>query len=453
LTPPQREQLRKRLSPAGALALSFRWPLIARAEQKTPPSPREGGDWTIWLYLGGRGAGKTRSGAQWIHARAESGRARRIALVGATAADVRDVMVEGESGILKTAKPWNRPVFEPSKRKLTWPNGAVAMLYSAEEPDALRGPQHDTAWCDELCKWSFAQGAWDNLQLGLRLGPRPQQMVSTTPRPMALLKDIMARSDTVVSRGTTWDNRANLPPAFFNEVIRRYEGTRFGRQELAAEIFEDVAGALWTRAMLDAAIVPAEPVCAMHRIVVGVDPSGTRGDDGRNAVGIVVAGKGMDGCAYVLADWTCSLSPAGWAMRAADAYRHFGADRIVVEQNFGGAMVEHTIRAADPNVPIKTVNASRGKIARAEPIAALYEQGKVKHAGRFVALEDQLAGFTRDGYVGSRSPDRADAAIWALTELMQPAGESEREWTEHLRRKMAEWGKLHLLDARPKPPF
>jgi phage terminase large subunit-like protein len=434
--PKTRRSLRARLSPSGALALAWRWPLIARVEQRTPQA-----DWTTWLYLGGRGAGKTRSGAEWVHARVAAGFARRIALVAATAADARDVMVEGESGLLKTARPWARPQFEPSKRKLTWPSGATATLYSAEEPDALRGPEHDTAWCDELAKWNYAQGAWDNLQLGLRLGERPQQMVTTTPRAMALLKTILARSDTVVSRGTTYDNRENLPPAFFDEVIRRYEGTRFGRQEILAEILEDVPGALWTRAMLDAAFVPAEPPRAMARVVVGIDPSGTRGHDERDAVGIVVAGKGMDGSAYILADWTCSLSPAGWANRAVDAFRRFGADRIIVEQNFGGAMVESTIRAADAYVPIKTVSASRGKIARAEPIAALYEQGRVKHAGSFPELEDQLISFTRDGYVGQRSPDRADAAIWALTELMLAQTNGEEGWLEYAKEQLEQWKK------------
>ncbi len=443
-TQKKRKGLRAKLIPSRALALAWRWPLIARAEQQTP-APRNGGDWTTWLYLGGRGAGKTRAGAEWVRARVASGVAQRIALVAATAADARDVMVEGESGILKTAPPWNVPTYEPSKRKLTWANGATATLYSAEEPDALRGPQHDTAWCDELAKWSYGQAAWDNLQLGLRLGARPQQMVTTTPRAMALLKDILARSDTAISRGTTYDNRENLAPAFFAEVIRRYEGTRFGRQEINAEILEDVPGALWTRAMLDAALVPAEPQRAMSRIVVGVDPSGTRGNDGRDAVGIVVAGKGMDGCAYILADWTCSLSPAGWANRAVDAYRRFGADRIVVEQNFGGAMVENTIRAADPHVPIKSVNASRGKIARAEPIAALYEQGRVKHAGRFTELEDQLICFTRDGYVGAHSPDRADAAIWALTELILAQPNGEEGWLEYAQEKLTEWRSKGLI--------
>jgi phage terminase large subunit-like protein len=438
---------RARLSPAHALALGCRWSVYARVEQQVP-----GGDWTTWLYLGGRGAGKTRAGAEWIHARVARGEARRIALVGATAADVRDVMVEGESGLMATARPWAKPEFEPSKRRLTWPNGAIATLFSAEEPDALRGPQHDTAWCDELCKWSYPQNAWDNLQLGLRLGARPQQMVSTTPRAMALLKTIMARSDTKVSRGSTYDNRDNLAPAFFAEVIRRYEHTRFGRQELLAEILEDLPGALWTRTMLDAALVGPLDVPKLVRVVVGVDPSGTRGDDGRDAVGIVAVGKDANNVAYVLDDWTCSLSPAKWADRVVHAWRRFGADRVVVEQNFGGAMVEHTIRAADPSVPITNVNASRGKIARAEPIAALYEQGRVKHVGTLTELEEQLVGFTREGYAGQRSPDRADAAIWALTELMLSAPvKNEDGWLQYAAEKVEEWrAKGMLPEQRPK---
>ncbi len=351
------------------------------------------------------------------------GRGKRIALVAATAADARDVMVEGASGILAIAPPWNRPAFEPSKRRLTWPNGSIATLYSAEEPDMLRGPQHDAAWCDELAKWKRLDEAWDNLQFGLRLGATPQQVITTTPRPLRLLKAIMARSDTVVTRGTTYDNRDNLAPAFFAEVIRRYEGTRIGRQEIEAELLEDVQGALWTRAMLDAAQT-REALPAFVRVVVGVDPSGTRVGDGRDSVGIVAAAKGMDGKAYVLADFTCSLSPAGWSRRVAEAAAQYNADCVVAETNFGGALVETVLKAANVCTRIKSVTASRGKVARAEPIAALYEQNRVRHAGAFAELEDQLGGFTTKGYVGDGSPDRADALIWALTELMLEQGDA-----------------------------
>ena len=394
--------------------LKYDWPVWARDEQMPPE-----GRWTSWLYLGGRGAGKTRAGAEWIRARVAGGLGRRIALVASTAADARDVMIEGDSGLLAISPDGERPVYQPSKRRLTWPNGAVATLYSAEKPDALRGPQHDTAWCDELAKWKYLEPAWNNLQLGLRLGAAPQQVITTTPRAIGALKSIIARGDTAVTRGTSYDNRANLAPTFFAEIIRRYEGTRFGRQELDAELLEDVAGALWRRRMLDAARLPrATAAPELVRVVIGVDPSGTRGGDERDSVGIVAAGKGVDGLGYVLADFTCSLSPAGWARRIAEAASAYRADCIVAEANFGGAMVESVVTTANPGVRIKMVTASRGKIVRAEPIAALYEQKRVKHAGTFPALEDQLIAFTPDGYIGEGSPDRADAMIWALTELM-----------------------------------
>jgi len=390
------------------------WPVWARHEQRPPQ-----GAWTTWLYMGGRGAGKTRAGAEWVRARVRNGLGRRIALVASTAADARDVMIEGESGLLAIAPSWDRPLFEPSKRRLTWPNGAIATLFSAEQPDALRGPQHDTAWCDELAKWKYLERAWDNLQLGLRLGKEPRQVITTTPRALGSLKSIIAQSDTVVTRGTSYDNRFNLAPTFFDAIIRRYEGTRFGRQEINAELLEDVQGALWTRAMLDAArLAQGTAPPQMARVVIGVDPSGTRGEDDRAAVGIIAAGKGIDGAGYVLADFTCALSPAGWGRRIAEAVSAHKADCVVAEQNFGGAMVESVLAAANVGARVKMVTASRGKIVRAEPIAALYEQNRVRHAGVFSSLEDQLTAFTTEGYVGQGSPDRADAMIWALTELM-----------------------------------
>jgi phage terminase large subunit-like protein len=407
---------------AHALAeLDHDWTLWGRPEQQPPE-----GRWTTWLYMGGRGAGKTRAGAEWIRARVAGGTGRRIALVASTAADARDVMIEGESGLLAISPPRDRPAYEPSKRRLTWPNGAVATLYSAEQPDALRGPQHDTAWCDELAKWKYLESAWNNLQLGLRLGRVPQQVITTTPRALSALKSIIARSDTVLTHGTSYDNRANLAPAFFAEIVRRYEGTRFGRQEIDAELLDDVTGALWTRAMLDASRLAygVQPP-RMARVVVGVDPSGTRGHDDRCSVGIVAAGKGIDGLGYVLADFTCALSPAGWGRRVAEAVSAHKADCVVAEANFGGAMVESVLAAAHVGTRVKMVTASRGKIVRAEPIAALYEQNRVKHAGAFAALEDQLVAFTTGGYVGEGSPDRADAAVWALTELMLHANPME----------------------------
>lgn len=420
------------LSNEEALMALTAWELWARPEQLAPA-----GDWTTWLYMGGRGAGKTRAGAEWVRARANAGIAKRIALVAATFAEARDVMIEGESGLLAISSPIDRPRFEISKRRLVWPNGAIATLYSDDEPDMLRGAQHDTAWCDELAKWKHLDATWDNLQLGLRLGKRPRQAVTTTPRTKKGLKAIMARSDTVATHGSTHDNRDNLAPDFFKHVIRRYEGTRFGRQEINAELLDDVPGALWTRAMLDCALLAhdAKPP-EMARVVIAVDPSGTRGEDERCSIGIVAAGRGVDGLGYILGDWTCALSPSGWGRRVAEAAAHFGASRIIAEENFGGAMVERVIRAAGANLPIKLVRASQRKVVRAEPVAALYEQRRVRHAGSFPELEDQLVAFTTDGYVGENSPDRADAAIWALIELMLSRGDAAG-WLDYAR----EWGK------------
>lgn len=336
-------------------------------------------------------------------------------------------MVEGDSGILAVHPPDFRPLYEPSKRRITWPNGAVATLFNATEPDQLRGPQFDAAWCDELAKWAHAREAWDMLQFGLRLGVRPRQIITTTPRPIPILREIMAAPTTRVTRGATRDNQANLAPAFVKSITDRYAGTRLGRQELEAEILDDVPGALWTRAMLDAARVRIVP--EMQRVVVAVDPSGTRGpDDAGDSIGIIVAGKGLDGCAYVLADRTCKLSPDGWGRRAVSAYHEYSADRIIAERNFGGAMVEHVIRTVDKSAAYKEVTASRGKVARAEPVAALYEQNKVKHAASVPDLEDQMCNFTSDEYLGDGSPDRVDALVWALTELMLGDSYDPNQW-------------------------
>jgi len=339
-------------------------------------------------------------------------------------------MVEGDSGILAVHPHDFRPLYEPSKRRLTWPNGAVATLYNAVEPDQLRGPQHDAAVCDELAKWRYARETWDQLQFGLRLGNAPKQVITTTPRPIPVLKEIMAAKSSVITRGSTYDNAVNLAPSFITQVVSRYEGTRLGRQELNAEILDDVPGALWTREMIDKAHAKAHP--DLRRVVVAVDPSGTSGaDDSGDSIGIVVAGKGVDGKAYILADRTCKLSPDGWGKRAVAAYNEFGADRIIAERNFGGAMVEHVIRTVNPRVAYQEVVASRGKVARAEPVAALYEQSKVHHVGSFTDLEDQLCSITGDGFIGEGSPDRADALVWALTELM--LGEERRITSEPLR--------------------
>ena len=310
-----------------------------------------------------------------------------------------------------------RPSYEPSKRRVTWANGAVATLFSAEEPERLRGPQHDAGWCDELAAWKYLRETWDMFMFGLRLGNDPRTVITTTPKPLPLVKEIIKDPTTVVTKGSTFDNATNLAPKFLKTVKEKYEGSRLGRQELEAEILDDLPGALWSRAEIDKHRIRSAP--EMQRIVVAVDPSGTKGasDDG-DSIGIIVAGKGIDGRAYVLADRSCKLSPAGWGRRSVSAYHEFEADRIVAERNFGGAMVEHVVKTTDPDVSYKEVTASRGKVARAEPVAALYEQGKVSHVGSFADLEDQMCQIAPDGFVGEGSPDRADALVWALTELM-----------------------------------
>lgn len=345
------------------------------------------------------------------------GRYGRVALVAETSADARDVMVEGDSGILGVHPKDFRPLYEPSKRRLTWPNGAVASLYNATEPDQLRGPQQDLAWADELAKWQYARETWDQLQFGLRLGDHPRVAVTTTPRPIPLIREIMEDPKTVTVRGATRDNQANLAPTFMEQILARYEGTRLGRQELNAEILDDVPGALWTRQMIEATRVREAP--EMARVVVAIDPSGTDGkDDEGDDIGIVAAGRGVDGRGYVLGDYTCKLSPDGWARRAITAYHRHEADRIVAERNFGGAMVKAVVKSADGDVAYKEVTASRGKVARAEPVSALYEQGRVSHVGGLPALEDEMVLMTASGFLGEGSPNRTDALVWALTEVM-----------------------------------
>lgn len=408
--------------------LRWHWPFWARPNQIAPE-----GDWLTWLILAGRGFGKTRTGAEWVRAMVcgstpmAAGRYHRVALIAETSADARDVMVEGDSGILGVHPKDFRPLYEPSKRRLTWPNGAVATLYNATEPDQLRGPQHDLAWCDELAKWQYARETWDQMQFGLRLGSMPRSCVTTTPRPIPIIKEIMADEKTITTRGSTMENKANLAPSFMRQIVAKYEGTRLGRQELNAEILDDVPGALWTRDMLETARVAQAP--DMARVVVGVDPSGTSGDDEGDEVGIVVAGRGVDGRGYLLADYTCKLSPDGWARRSVDAYHKFQADRLVAERNFGGAMVQAVIKTADASVAYKEVTASRGKAARAEPISALFEQGRCSIVGSLPHLEDELVLMTANGFVGDGSPNRVDAAVWALTEVMLSHQPKERSST------------------------
>jgi len=410
-----RNDLAAALSPAEARALLYDWPFWARPAQLPPQ-----GNWRVWLLLAGRGFGKTRTGAELMRARVATWTARRVALVAPTAADARNVMVEGESGILAISPPWDRPRYEPSKRRLTWPNGAIATLYSADEPERLRGPQHDATWCDELGSWRNPE-AWDMLMFGLRLGTDPRVVVTTTPRPTKLIRALIADPTAIVTRGSTYENRANLAPAFLEQIVRKYEGTRLGRQELEAELLDDVPDALWSRGIIEAARARTAPT--LIRVVVAIDPAATSTEDA-DETGIIVAGKDGQGQGWVLADASGRYQPTEWAKTAVAAYRAHHADRVVAEVNNGGDMVEATLRVIDPNVPFAAVRASRGKITRAEPVAALYEQGRVHHLGAFPQLEDQMCSFTpagdRDFAMRSAggSPDRVDALVWALTDLL-----------------------------------
>ena len=394
-----------------AETLLYDWTTWGRPNQQPPT-----GDWRTWLVLAGRGFGKTRTGAEWVRAQVAAGYGR-IALVAPTAADARDVMVEGESGMLAIAAPSARPHYEPSKRRITWPNGAIAVTYSADEPDRLRGPQHDAAWCDEAAAWRYPD-AWDMLQMGMRLGNNPRTVVTTTPKPVRLIRDLIKAHDTVITRGSTFDNAPNLPKPFLDSIKRQYAGTRLGRQELYAELLEDTPGALWTRAMIDDARVSTVPT--MQRVVVAIDPAVTAHETS-DETGMVVVGLGTDGHGYVLADRSLRASPDGWARAAVAAYTSWQADRIVAEANNGGDLVETVLRMVDPNVPYRAVRASRGKVSRAEPVAALYEQGRVHHVGVFERLEDQMSTYTPET---SQSPDRLDALVWALTDLIV----SQHEW-------------------------
>lgn len=468
--------------------LRYKWSFWARHNQIAPA-----GNWTFWLLLAGRGFGKTRTGAEWINERVQSGLARRIALVAPTAADVRKVMVEGESGILAISPPWNRPLFEPSKLQLTWPNGAIAQLFSAEEPERLRGPQCDTFWADELAAWKKLQETWDMLQFGFRLGRDPRGCITTTPKPLPIVKELIQDDrekggETAVTRGSTVDNKANLTPKFFTQIVKKYEGTRLGRQELDAEILEDMPGALWARPAIDAnrrpcntpfpaVIKPMDVVTGVRemedigalkraaeailaaigedlvRLVVAVDPN-VSNDEGSDEIGIVVTGKGMSGQGYTLADCSMKGSPSEWATTAIIAHDVFGADRIIGEANQGGNMVEHTLTTTakflkiegkrdSDHVGVTLVHATRGKVTRAEPVSTLYEQNRISHVGSMKILEDQMCLFTMDfdrksmGY----SPDRVDALVWGHTHLFheQQDGSGIFEFfQQEVKKKLAE---------------
>ena len=385
------------------------------------------GDWRTWVILGGRGSGKTRAGAEWVRAMVEGarpqdpGRARRVALVAETIDQAREVMVFGDSGIMACSPPDRRPVWIATRRMLQWPNGAVAQIFSAHEPEALRGPQFDAAWVDELAKWKKAQDVWDMLQFGLRLGEHPRAVVTTTPRNQGTLRDLLEREGTVVTHAPTQANRANLAEGFLEEVQRRYAGTRLGRQELDGMVLADTEGALWPAVRLAGCVVDDVP--ALDRIVVAVDPP-VSGHKGSDDCGIVVAGVVMRGApqewkAFVLEDATVSAaSPLDWARAAIGAMERHGAERLVAEVNQGGALVESVIRQVDPLVPLRAVHATRGKVARAEPVAALYEQGRVFHVRGLAALEAQMGQMALRGYEGRGSPDRVDALVWALQDLL-----------------------------------
>lgn len=463
----------KDIPPEQVSALLHKWEFWARDNQLPPP-----GYWTFWLLLAGRGFGKTRTGAEWVNKRAELGLSKRIALVAPTAADVRKVMVEGESGILATAPPWNRPLFEPSKLQLTWPNGCIAQMFSAEEPERLRGPQCDAFWADELCAWKNMRDTWDMLMFGFRLGRNPQGCITTTPKPVVLLKEIMEGvkdGSTEVVRGSTYDNIGNLATPFFKKVVSKYEGTRLGRQELEAAILDDMPGALWSRADIDRSRIQHNSVPINYisgekessfrmlktdedtgfivlltewdilvnrakeillavgedlaRITVNVDPNASN-QENSDEIGITVTGKGVSGRGYLLSDLSMRGSPNEWASTAVLAHDLFNADRIIGEANQGGNMVEHTLASAakflrmqglrkSDHVAIVLVHASRGKVTRAEPVSALYEQQKVTHVGTHRVLEDQMCLFTSDFDRKSMgfSPDRVDSLVWGLTHL------------------------------------
>jgi phage terminase large subunit-like protein len=396
--------------------LKYHWDFWARANQKAPP-----GDWNTWLVMAGRGYGKTRMGSEWIRQLAHDNPGCRIALVAETAADARDVMILGDSGLVNCDPTLDRDSWSPTNRCLTWPNGTKAWCYNATEPDQLRGPQHHFAWVDELAKFRYMQETWDQLQFGLRLGLHPRVLVTTTPRPLPLIKKLIADVDTAVTRGATLDNKANLAANTMKQLYERYGGTRLGRQELEGEILTDIPGALWNRDAIDAGRIVDVPD-NLERVFVAVDPA-VSNNEGSDEHGIVVVGlaRDKDGYArgYVLEDGTLRGSPEDWAKRAVSLYRSWSADKIIAEKNQGGQMVESTIKAVDRSVPVELVHATRGKVVRAEPVSALYEQGRIHHVGRFDLLEDQMCMFSVDNLrnISNGSPDRVDALVWGLTKI------------------------------------
>jgi phage terminase large subunit-like protein len=407
----EREEILGALSEQQLRNLLYDWEYFGRPNQLIPL-----GDWTYWVVLAGRGFGKTRTGAETVRRWVTQGY-KLIHLVGSTAGDARDVMIQGESGLLACFPPHERPLYEPSKRLITFANGAIARVFSADEPERLRGPQCAAFWADEIAAWRFLDDAWDNLQFGFRLGDDPRGIITTTPKPLKLLKELIVDPATVVTRASSYENRANLAPAFFQSIIRKYEGTRLGRQELNAEILEDVPGALWTMGLIDQARIRRDQVNLglFVRVVVAIDPAVSSNADSDDT-GIVVAGLLDNGEVVVLEDDTVKASPAEWARIVIEAFQRHNADRIIGEVNNGGDLVEANLRALAPNIPYRGVRASRGKVIRAEPVAALYEQGRVHHAGYFAALEEQLCSWSP--LSNMKSPDRLDALVWAITDLV-----------------------------------
>lgn len=409
LSKDQKEKFIKSLSPEELIMIFYDWRNTwARPNQIEPE-----GNWTYWLVLAGRGFGKTKLAAEWIRERVDSGQSRNIALVAPRASDIRDIMIEGPSGLLNVFPPYQRPNYEPSKRKITFYTGAVAITYSGDEPDQLRGPNVDTAWVDELCAMPKQEQVLDMVAFCLRIGVNPRCVITTTPRPTRTIKRLIHESNTFITRGSTFENRDNLSPVFFSSIIERYKNTRIGKQELYGEILDDNPKALWKEKMIEETRVIKHP--ELRRIVIGVDPAATANKNS-DETGIIAVGKGNDGHFYILDDKSCQASPAGWGNAVISVYYKYRADRVIGEVNQGGDMVEYVLKTIDRNVSFKAIHATRGKKLRAEPIAALYEQKKCHHIGTFPDLETQMTNWDPEN--DSESPDRVDALCWAIWELM-----------------------------------
>jgi len=406
LSEQERANLLNSLTDEEAEDLLYDWSVWARPHQLPPP-----GEWLTWMILTGRGWGKTRTGAEWVTDQAKKG-AKHIALIGQTKADVRDTMIEiGPSSILKISNPKFYPKYESSKRRIIWPNGCIGTIYSGDEPDQVRGPSHDRAWIDELAKFKYPQDIWNNLMFGLREGEDMRILVTTTPRPIPIIKNLIKDPNTIPIRGSTYENKDNLPKKYFDYVIAPYVGTRLGKQEIEGKILDDNPDALWTRKIIDDNRRNKFP--ELVRVVIAVDPEATANEKS-SETGIVAIGISADGHGWLLGDDSLRASPDEWGNAVVTAYHKYNADRIIGEVNNGGDMIEYVIKTVDPNVSYKSVRASRGKYIRAEPVAALYEQGKIHHIGNFPDLEDQLC----EWVPGEKSPDRLDALVWGVTELM-----------------------------------